>query len=74
MVDPEDDDPWRFVVCLIHHPVRTAPCGPEPRQLAAQRLTYTSGRGQQVASQEFSDRGGNPLWEPVHGALCRRRN
>ncbi len=36
MVDPEDDDPWRFVVYLIDHPVRPAPCGPEPRQLAAQ--------------------------------------
>jgi hypothetical protein len=62
MVDPEDDDPWRLVVYLIDHPVRTAACGPEPRQLATQWLTYPSWRGQQVASQEFSDRGGNPLW------------
>ena len=62
MVDPEDDDHGCFVVYLIDHPVRPAAGGPEPRQLAAQRLTYTSGRGQQVASQEFSDRGGNPLW------------
>jgi hypothetical protein len=62
MVDPEDDDPWRFVVYLIDHAVRAAPCGPELRQLAARWLTYTSWPGQQVASQEFSDRRGNPLW------------
>jgi hypothetical protein len=74
MVDPEDDDPGRFVVYLIDHPVRPAPGGPEPRQLAAPWLTYTARRGQQVAGQKFSDRGGDPLWQPVYGTLCRRRN
>jgi hypothetical protein len=74
MVDPEDDNPRRFVVYLIDHPVRPAPGGPEPRQFAAQWLTYTAWRGQQVASKKLSDRGGDPFWQPVHGALCRRRN
>jgi hypothetical protein len=74
MVDPEDDDPRRFVVYLIDHPVRPAPGGPEPRQFAARWLTYTARRGQQVAGQKFSDRGGDPLWQPVHGTLCWRRN
>jgi len=73
MVDPEDDNPRRFVVYLINNPVR-GPGGPEPRQLAAQWLTYAARRGQQVAGQKFSDRGGDPLWQPVHGTLCRRRD
>jgi hypothetical protein len=74
MVDPEDDDPRRFVVYLIDHPVRPAPGGPESRQLAAPWLTYTAWRGQQIADQKFSDRGGDPFWQPVHGALCGRRD
>src|ERR1022692_1164361 len=74
MVDPEDDDPGRFIIYLIDHPVRPAPGGPEPRQFAALWLTCSARRGQQVAGQKFSDRGGDPLWQPVHGTPCRRRN
>jgi hypothetical protein len=69
MVDPENNDALLLIVDLIEHPVRTAPGRPDPRQFAAQRLSHPSRRSQQVPGQKLRDRGGDPLWQPVQGAL-----
>jgi hypothetical protein len=38
MIDPQDPDLSRFVVDLVDHSIRASPSGPEPFQLAAQRV------------------------------------
>ena len=69
MVDPQNNDALLLLVGLIEHPVRTAPGKPDPGQFAAQRPSHPSRCSQQVPREKLRDRGGDPLGQPIQGAL-----
>jgi hypothetical protein len=73
MIDPENNNALLLIVDLIEHPVRATPGRPDPCQLAAQRLSYPSRRGQQIPGEKLRDSGGDPLWQPIQGTLSGRR-
>ena len=72
MVDPENNDTLLLVVDLIEHPVRTAPGRPDTGQFPAQRFPDSPWCSQQFPCEKFRDRGSDPLWQPVEGALRGR--